>query len=383
MRKLVHETRAFHEADIRRLYPGTRTYTYLDNAAVGLVSTNVCDAMATITEAHRDFGVAAANSWGPLFADVRTRAARLVSGSSSRIALTQNTSTGIALVANGVNWNEGDNIVLPTGEFPSNSYPWHMLRNRGVQIRSVPMTNGHVDLPALLEAVDSRTRVVTMSAVQYSSGYRYPLEEIGGALRSHSALFVVDGTQAVGAMRIDVNAAYIDVLAVSAHKWMLGPFGIGFVHLSDNAFDALRPSTTGWMSVKDPFAFTAEPELADDGRRFESGTEIAAGVAGLGATLDLVETIGAEQVESIVLDRVALLRDMLKTRGFRLLFDYPPARRSGIVLAVSEREESATVHQRLLREQVLCSLRGGGIRFSPHYFTSDGDLEHASKVASR
>nr|GLK33343.1 hypothetical protein GCM10017611_01850 [Rhodococcus wratislaviensis] len=195
-------------------------------------------------------------------------------------------------------------------------------------------------------------------------------------------MFVVDGTQAVGAMRVDVNAAYIDVLAVSAHKWMLGPFGIGFVHLSDKAFDALRPSTTGWMSVRDPFAFTAEPELAEDGRRFESGTEIAAGAAGLGATLELVETIGAERVESIVLDRVALLRDMLKTRGFRLLYDYPPANSSGIVLAVSDREESAAVHQRLLREQVLCSLRGGGIRFSPHYFTSDSDLEHASKVAS-
>jgi cysteine desulfurase/selenocysteine lyase len=260
---------------VRALYPGTCEQSYLDAAAIGLVSTRVEAAVADVLRDQTLRGKAAAAKWTATADRTRGLAAELIGGRATNVAFTQNTSTGNALVANGIDWTDGDNIVVPTDEFPSNFYPWTQLRRHGVQVREVPMIDGRADLDLLPGMIDAKTKVVAISAVQYTSGYRYDLGRLGDLCRSRDALLVVDGTQAAGAMVIDADAAGIDALVVSAHKWMNGPLGIGFVHFSDRAMDRLHPSTVGWLSVEHPYDFDHEPRLADDGRRFESGTENA------------------------------------------------------------------------------------------------------------
>ncbi|KQS54770.1 hypothetical protein ASG36_20195 [Geodermatophilus sp. Leaf369] len=366
---------------VRQLYPGARSTVYLDSAAVGLVSTRVRTAVVELLSSHMDGGIVAAPSWRVHQESVRAAAAELVGGRPDGISFTQNTSTGLALVTNGLRWVPGDNVVLPAQEFPSNSYPWRGLRALGVEVREVPMRDGAADLDALSGLVDDRTRVVTISAVQYSSGHRYDLGRVSEIAHRQGALLVVDGTQAVGALAVDVTG--LDVLAVSAHKWLLGPFGIGFVHLSQRARDVLRPTTVGWLSVADPFAFTVEPDLATDGRRFESGTENAAGVAGLGATLDLLHELGRSAVEETVLENAALLTELLRTAGLEVHRAIDPSAHSGIVIASRADISPGALHEALLVGGVRCSLRGAGVRFAPHYFSSEDDLAHAAHVAGQ
>ena len=366
---------------VRRLYPGACSTAYLDSAAVGLVSTRVRVAVVDLLTGHQDGGIAAAPAWRDHQEVVRAAVADLVGGRPDGISFTQNTTTGLALVANGLPWGPGDNVVLPAQEFPSNSYLWRGLRALGVEVREAPVRGGAADLDALAGLVDDRTRVVTISAVQYSSGHRYDLARLSQIARGRDALLVVDGTQAVGALAVDVEG--IDVLAVSAHKWLLGPFGIGFVHLSERARDRLRPTTVGWLAVADPFAFTVEPELATDGRRFESGTENAAGIAGLGATVGLLHELGRDVVQETVLANAARLVDLLATAGLEVHRAADPATHSGIVVAGRPGTDPAVLHRALLDGGVRCSLRGAGIRFAPHYFTSDADLELAADVAGR
>jgi selenocysteine lyase/cysteine desulfurase len=357
------------------LYPGTAGVAYLDSAAVGLISTRVRAAMTEVLAAHSQLGIAAAPNWRTQAGSVRAAVARLVGGRADQVAFTQNTSTGLALVTNGVDWRAGDNVVVPAEEFPSNFYPWLQLRRRGVEVREVPMTDGQARVDDVLAALDRRTRVLAISAVQYSSGHRYDLSAFGQVCQAGDVLLVVDGTQAVGAVTVEAERLGVDVLAVSAHKWMLGPFGIAFVHLSQRAMQRLNPSTVGWLSVDDPFAFDHEPVLATDGRRFESGTENSAGIAGLGATVDLVHELDRERVEGRVLDRADRLATLLTEVGLQV---HLPARRSGIVIASSARTPPREMYDRLTAAGVRCSLRGNGLRFAPHYFTSDADLQHTA-----
>jgi selenocysteine lyase/cysteine desulfurase len=366
--------------EVRTLYPGTAEVAYLDSAAVGLISTRVRDAMDAVLAEHQRSGIAAAPRWRERAGHVRASLARLVGGRADQIAFTQNTSTGLATVTNGLDWREGDNVVVPAGEFPSNFYPWLQLRRRGVEVREVAMTDGRARADDVLAALDARTKVLAISAVQYSSGHRYDLAALGAACQGGDTLLVVDGTQAVGAVVVDAGLHGIDVLAVSAHKWMLGPFGIGFTHLSARAMERLAPSTVGWFSVEDPFAFHHEPVLAGDARRFESGTENSAGMAGLGATVDLVHDLGRQRVEDRVLDRADQLAALLEEAGMVVHLPDRAERRSGIVTASSPSRPHQALHDRLLAQGVRCSLRGNGLRFAPHYFTSDADLYRAAEA---
>jgi selenocysteine lyase/cysteine desulfurase len=367
-----------NEEWVRALYPGAVEQVYLDVAAVGLVSTRVQTAMAAVLTAHGRLGIGAASESQPIIARTRALVADLVGGSPDRVAFTQNTSTGLALVVNGIDWSAGDNVVVPSQEFPSNFYPWTQLRRHGVEIREVPMVDGRADVDAITALVDRRTRVLAISAVQYSSGYRYDLRPLGELCRARDALLVVDGTQAVGALTVDADAVGIDALAVSAHKWMLGPLGIGFVALSERAMHRLHPSTAGWLSVEHPFDFDHEPRFAGDGRRFESGTENTVGIAGLGATIATALEIGRDAVETIVLDRTAELAERLSIAGLRLTRPADRASWSGILIATTGRDD-ASLHRRLLAANVRCSLRGAGVRFAPHYYTTAGDLEYVAE----
>ena len=308
---------------------------------------------------------------------VRAQIAWLIGSQPDNVAFVQNTSFGISIAANGIDWRPGDNVVIPAREFPSNYYPWLNLADRGVELRTVDAPEGHASIDDIATAIDGRTRAVTVSAVQYSNGHRYDLATLGQLCREHGVLFVVDGTQAVGALTIDVDASGIDVLAVSSHKWMLGPPGVGFVHLSDRALDVIAPSVVGWLSVAEPFAFDYRLDLPPSAKRFEPGTENVIGTVGLGGTIALLQDFGPVWVEKRILHLTDHICQSVAARGYEVHSPRQDRRASGIVIFSRTGVDPEHLHKGLTAAGVKCAVRAGGIRFSPHYYNTIAEIDTA------
>ncbi|MGI9613984.1 MAG: aminotransferase class V-fold PLP-dependent enzyme [Acidimicrobiales bacterium] len=359
----------------RAQFPSADTAIHLDHASVGPISLRVAEAMQRNAADHASHGFDAV--WRDEIERVRGQVAWLIGSRSDNVAFVQNTSFGVSIAANGIDWQEGDNVVLPAREFPSNYYPWLNVGTRGVQLRPVAAPEGHVSIDAIANAIDDRTRVVTLSAVQYSNGHRYDLAALGELCREGGVLFVVDGTQAVGALTIDVEALGIDVLAVSSHKWMLGPPGIGFVHLSDRALDVVRPSVVGWLSVTNPFLFDYRLDLPLSATSFEPGTENVIGIVGLGGTVSLLEEFGTAWAENRILDLTDHLCQEVAGRGFVIQSPRHDHQRSGIVIFSKAGVDPEHLHERLTAAGVKCAVRAGGIRFSPHYYNTTDEIDAA------
>ena len=359
----------------REQFPSAEHAIHFDHASVGPISVSVAAAMSAVVDGHVERGFQ--NSWRDEIARVRAQAARLVGSQPENIAFVQNTSFGLSLAANGITWRSGDNVVLAEREFPSNFYPWKNLDHLGVELRTVAAPAGHALISDIATAIDERTRAVTISAVQYSNGHRYDLGQIGELCSSRGVLLVVDGTQSVGALEMDVEAAGIDVLALSSHKWMLGPPGIGFAHLSKRALDQLRVPVVGWLSVREPFAFDYELDLPTTAERFEPGTENLVGILGLGGAIDLFERVGVTQVESRILDLTDYICATFASNGFQPVVPRETATRSGIVILKKDGSSTEAIYERLTQAGVKCAVRNGGVRFSPHFYNSFDEVDQA------
>jgi selenocysteine lyase/cysteine desulfurase len=363
--------------DARNRFPSAAASVFFDHASVGPISTDVADAMRAVVDIHAALGFQP--SWREDMESARADVAALVGSTPQGIAFTQNTSFGLSLVANGLDWRPGDNVVLPAQEFPSNYYPWTNLRERGVEVRMVEAPRGHADIGKVAAAIDRRTRVVAISAVQFSTGYRYDLRPLADACAG-GPLLVVDGTQCVGALRFDVQESGADVLAVSSHKWLMGPPGAGFAHLNARARDQVHPSIVGWLTVPDPFAFDyrlAFPEAAD---RYEPGTENMVGILGLGAAARLMLEFTPQGVEDRVLQITDRLDNGLRAQGYEIISDRSPAARSGILIFKHPERATDDLLQLLVDAGIRCAPRGGGIRFSPHFYNSDAEADLALSV---
>jgi len=360
---------------VRSQFPITQTSVFLNHAAAGPIPLMARDAVCDLLTDHAENGVTNHDSWLRDHARVRRQVAALVSGSSEAVAFVQNTSSGLSLAANGIRWKPGDNVVIPACEFPSNVYPWMNLEHLGVELRRVESALGFATPDDIGAAIDGRTRAVSMSFVQFSNGHRNQLASVGEICRQRGPLFVVDGTQGVGALKLNVADCGIDVLAVSGHKWMLSPFGIGFVHCSRRALDELRVSVVGWLSVKQPFEFRYELDLPEDATRFEAGTHNAGGIIGLGASIELMEQLGQSRIEEQVLRLTDTLCDGLLSRGCTIHSCRKPDTRSGIVVFTSEQHDTESLYQRLYADGIVCSIRSGGIRISPHYYNNEAEIE--------
>lgn len=368
-----------HDA-VRAEFPSANGAVHFDHASVGPISRRAATAMGRVVEVYATQGFQ--NSWRDDIEAVRSAVAQLVGSSVGNVAFTQNTSTGLSIAANGIDWRAGDNVVLPEREFPSNYYPWMNLAPRGVQLRTVPAPVGHATIDDLSAAIDERTRVVALSAVQFSNGHRYDLDAIGQLCRHREVLFVVDGTQAVGALAIDVERSVIDLLAVSAHKWMLGPAGIGFVHISDRGLDQFRPDIVGWLSVREPFAFDYRLDMPRTADRYEPGTENIVGTIGLGAAVSIFLERGVHRVEHDVLALTDVLCERLTATGHHIISPRSDPERSGILIFSSPTTPAEEMHARLIAAGIKCAPRGGGLRFSPHFYNNLDDVDAALAVLS-
>lgn len=373
-------------AEIRVHYPIVKECIYWNNAAVSPISTGVRDAIAQQASLHTldPSGITVASA--PTSEKGRRLAAKFVGSTADRIAYIQNTSHGLSLVALGIDWTPGDNLVVPELEFPSNYLIWESLALRGVEIRKMKARTGALAPDDLRTLVDRRTKLVAVSHVQFYSGFRVDLAAFAQICRENDALLVVDGTQSVGVLRLDLQADGVDVLVVSAHKWMLGPVGIGFMSFSERAFERVHPRIVGWLSVKDAFAFHRVLDFLPDAKRFEPGTENGAGIFGLTRRLEEIDSVGIKQIEDYVLALGARIRAQAKRSGLDVISDWVEEAQSGIILLRDPKIPTNALFEILDAAGVKCSVRNDAIRFSPHYYCDDDELSavfNALRAASR
>lgn len=291
----------FSLAEIRKDFPITDQGIYANHAAVGPIPLSVRQSMLERADMHVYSIQTVWDDSLPVYREGRELAAELVNCRPDQIAWIDNTSHGISMIANGINWRPGDNIVLPDKEFPSNYFVWKYLAKKGVELRHIPSVDNKILPEQIQPLVDENTRVVTLSQVQYYNGFHCDIQSIGETCQAHDALLIVDGTQSIGAINLDVSKCHVDGLVVSAHKWMMGPLGIGFMALSDRALERIAVTTVGWLSFSDPFVFIQDKTLLPGANRFEPGTENATGIFGLVARLRSITPIGADVIENRVL----------------------------------------------------------------------------------
>ena len=296
------------------------------------------------------------------------------SAHADEIAFCAGTSDGLSMLATGFPWTRGDSIVTAAGEFPANVYPWWGLADRGVETRMADLIDDRLTVDAIAKVVDRSTRVVSVSAVDFSRGQRRPLAAIGEYCRERGILFCVDAIQALGALAIDVEHDGIDCFAADGHKWLCAPEGFGLFFLSRRWLERVQPQRLGWKSVTDqgrylPYHFELKPDAA----KFECGSFNFLGIAALGAAIDLVLEIGPATMERRVLAVTEMVRSALDEAGMEVLGPGARSEWSGITtVRVAGTPEAAAA--RLRQRDVMVSPRGGGIRLSPHFYSSADDV---------
>ena len=370
--------------EMRALFPIAARYAYLDHAAIAPLATPVRSTMEVFLTRMTEEPFELAH-WQRLLGQVRGRVAELLSVGPESIAFTKNTTTGLGLVAAGLDWDAGDNIVSVDREFPSNIYPWMGLKRKGVELRLYRPEQGRIDVKALARFCDRRTRVLAISAVQFWSGFRTDLADMGMALRGRDTFLVVDAIQAAGALHLELSKTPVDFLAAGAQKWLLGPIGIGVVYLGPRMMDRLSPVTIGPESVvRDREYFEYDLTLKPDARRFEEAAPNYPGILGMGAAVNLLLRAGPPVVEETVLRLADRLREELPRRGYELVLKPSlPSERSGIVSFRHPRMVPAELHARLREAGVIIALRGDFLRASAHYYNSDEDLDRLLEALPR
>ena len=386
---------AFHPAKVKALreslrhlraseFPWTADTAYLNNASIGPIperTRRILDAFnSKRTAPHllpdRDLfaGLQAA----------RDAAARLINADTGEIALATNTGFGLNLAAHALPLAQGDRVILSDREFPANVYPWLMLRKQGVEVTLAPCTReGWPDEDYLLSALrDPRVKVLAVSFVQFSNGFRADLKKLSAAARANGTMLVVDAIQGVGNSVLDVRETPVDILACGGQKWLLSPWGSGFVYVRKELIPTIEPAMIGWMAFEgtDDFSRLTEynPTFRADARRFEMITLPYQDFYGFTQSVELLLEIGIPEIAEVTRSLHDPILTWADARGMRVVSPRDERHRSAI-LCIAPAEPVEAYHA-IKRARIVCSLREGAIRLSPHCYNTVGEMEKVLDV---
>jgi cysteine desulfurase / selenocysteine lyase len=363
-------------AAYRHLFPITERYIYLNHASVSPLSTPVRDGMVRTLDGISQQADRKFEEWERTTMLARCAAARLVNAKPHQIAFLRNTSEGLSVIANGIDWRPGDNVVSAAAEFPANIYPWSRLRQYGVELRLQPGSAGIVDIDELLSLANDRTRVVAISWVQFGTGQRLDLERIGKFCRERNILHIVDAVQGLGALQMDVERDCVDAFAAGAHKFLLGPKGIGLLYVSDRVLQKISPTVVGWTAVKGYQDYLIHDfDFRDGAARFEGGTLNEIGICGAGQAIQLFLTAGPEKIEAHLLNLNAYLRRRLEERGYRVIGSKKREEQSAIIVLEGGHASPDEICRALATRNIIVSARLGRLRVAPHFYNSLDDID--------
>lgn len=355
---------------------------YFDHASVGLLSPGAHRRAAAALALQASHGSLGAEVWNPIVTSARTRAARLIGASSAEISFAKNTPEAISRVASGLRWQPGDTVVVADCEFPANVYPWLNLRHRGVTVRWAHSHDGAVSLDALARALDRRTRLLSVSWVQFASGARVDLDTIVELCSSRGVRVLVDAIQGLGVVPLDVRSTPVDFVATSSHKWLRAPLGAGWLYTRAERLAELDLHEVGQGSMEPGDTFTSyglEPRR--DARRFESGVVPVASLAGLDGALEDLERSGAEAVSTTIRGLSRVLMEGLEARGHRLVTPRADTSRAGIVAFEPRSGDATTFVARLRQHGCVAAAREGWVRVAVHASNTHAEIERLLALA--
>lgn len=363
-------------------FPQPADLYYLNHAAVAPWPARTARAVERFARENITSGARDYSQWLETERRLRERLARLLNAPSrADIALVKNTSEALSFVAFGLDWREGDQIIISSEEFPSNRIVWEALRPRGVEVVQVNLHDGAAE-SALLAACTPRTRLMAISAVQYASGLRLDLERLGIGCEQRGVLLCVDAIQQLGAVGMDVQSSRCAFAMADGHKWLLSPEGLGVFYCRQDLREQLTLHEYGWHMLEHAGDYDRDDwQPARSARRFECGSPNMLGAMALEASLSLLEEVGMRQVEDALHERVQWLLDGLQgLSGVQLLSVKEREKRAGIVTFALAGWENRALHERLKTAQIICAQRGGGIRLSPHFYTPPRVIEETLRL---
>jgi selenocysteine lyase/cysteine desulfurase len=368
-------------------FPIVRNKIFIAHAAVSVLPQTVAEAISNYVrksaEEFPDFTESLR-----IIRETRESAARLLHASPEEIALLGPTSLGLSLFANGIPWEAGDEVVCYLDDYPANVYPWLNLRQRGVTVRYLePPRLGEITVDVVERALTNKTRLVALASCNFVSGYRIDLSTIGAMLHQRGVLFSVDAIQTLGAFPTTVE--HIDFLSADSHKWLLGPLASGVVYVKKEHFDLCRPTLLGSWNIRAPgFVAQDQIEFLDTAQRYEPGAMNLPGIVGMKAGIDLLLQAGIDRIAERILSLRARLIHGLEPAGYRLLGEPEPGASSGIVTFSHPAKDLTEVFQRMTQERIFCSQRHDRqgnqyLRFSPHFYNSEAEIDRVLEIATR
>ncbi len=357
-------------------FPVTERWAFFDHAAVAPLTRRARAAMAEWADDMTENGDVNLGRWVQRVTEVRSLFGKLLNADPLDVAFVKNTSEGIGIVAEGFPWRPGDNVVTAAEEYPANLYPWMNLAGRGVEVRRVPSRGPRIELDDLRATVDGRTRIVSLSQVEYASGFRNDLEAVGSLCRERGIYFFVDTIQGLGVFPLDVQRLPIDFLSADGHKWLLGPEGAGVFWIRRDLVDLLHPVGVGWHSVVNCLDFaTTDFRLKPHAGRWESGSLNVAGIVGLGASLEVLLECGIPEVGRRVLELTDHFCTRAAAAGLQVFSSRGEKDRSGIVSLLPTRGDPRAVVRRCREAGIVINNRAGRLRISPHYYNTTAELD--------
>ena len=371
---------------VRAEFPIARERAYLNNASIAPMSKLVLAAVEAFLHDVRDHGRMNYPNWCTYAENsIKGRIGRLMGAKSTELAFIKNTTEGLVAVANGMDWREGDTVVLPSFEYPSNVYCWQRLAKRGVRIKWVQPEDGRISVDALDRAIDGRTRLVSISAVQFTNGFRHDLEETARMCRRRGVLLNVDAIQWVGALSLNLKDIDVDFLSFGGHKWMMAPIGTGVFYCNERSLHLLEPASVGYHSVAKSEAHLDYDLCAwrPGAARFEAALENFPGIWGLDAAVKTVLGLGSAVVETHILSLTAHAAEGLKSRGWTVVSPLGSGERSGLLSFCAPGIDNAVLETQLCEAKVDLAVRDGRARISPSYYNDHSDIDRLLEVLPR
>jgi selenocysteine lyase/cysteine desulfurase len=397
MDQAMADTRLLAQA--RGSFPALERWTYLDLGGRDVLSREVRAAL----DAHLDermFNGADKDRFFAMTEEARGKFARLINADADEIAYTKNISDGLNMVATGLEWRPGDNVIL-CGELehPNNVYPWLNQRARGLEARFVKHRDGHMPVDDMIACIDDGTRVVTCSTVSFSPGFRTDIDRLGRACRERGVLFLVDAAQSAGVLHTDVRAASIDALSVSTQKGLLGLYGMGYLYVRREWAQRMRPAYLARFGVDLGRADVHESDIGDQtydlmpaARRFDLGNYNYIAVAAADAAMKFLLELDTRNIEPYVVRTAHALANGLRDLGFPVCGGAPGPHLAHIVCVGvygsggdkgGSDERMNRFYQFLVENRVKLSMRRGVLRLSLHVYNNMDDVARVLDLAKQ
>lgn len=362
--------------EVRKLFPHLQTdQIYFNHAALGPWSTLVLDRIKEYMDERSGLKVMNYESFVKWNFGAKEKLAKLLGTSTNRLSWVDNVANGISLIAQGLDWKTGDRIILNDIEFPSNVYPFLNLKKHGVEVDFAKSRNGIVDIEDIEKLITPKTKIISISMVQFLSGYKADLDEIGKLCKQKGIIFCVDAIQAVGAVKIDLKKSQIDFLTGGTQKWLMSSQGLSYFYVTEELQNKIEQKNVGWTSVEDSWNFlNYDLTLRSNAERFQTGTLNAFGIAIFDAALNIFKQLRIENCELRILENTNYFIQRLVDIGIEpLLKNISNKHLAGIV--TFKHEKSKEIFSELEKRKIYCAVREGMIRLSPHFYNTKDEID--------